>query len=159
MNEQSTEHMPAAPKKRRLRIKSKKRFFLGLLIIAVLGFSGALYVNNKTLRKDNARLSNPQESAKIEADRLKEEVGKLIELPSESPTIATVVDANKLKEQAFFANAQNGDKVLLFAGAKKAVLYRPSTGKIIEVAPINIGGNTAGVSTEPAPQPKDSMAR
>lgn len=76
------------------------------------------------------------------ADQTKElikKVGELIELPGgETPTVATVTDVEKLKGQAFFAKAQKGDKVLIFEKAGKAVLYRPSTGKIIEYAPINI---------------------
>lgn len=67
------------------------------------------------------------------------EVGKIIELPEdETPTVATVTDLEKVKEQAFFRNAQNGDKVLIFTNAKKAFLYRPSANMIIEVGVINI---------------------
>lgn len=125
-----------------------------LLLLVGAGFANQARVNSD-LKKENARLSNPQEAAKDEAEQLKAEVAKLIDLPNETPTIATVVDVEKLKSQAFFTKAQNGDKVLMFSEAKKAVLYRPSTKKIIEVAPINLGsGNTQGTSTEvttPAP--------
>jgi hypothetical protein len=55
--------------------------------------------------------------------------------------VATVSDASKLQSQQFFAKAQNGDKVLIFTNAKRAVLYRPSTNKVIEYAPVNIGNN------------------
>jgi len=72
-------------------------------------------------------------------NKLVKEVGQLIELPKETPTVATITDENKLKDQAFFANAKNGDKVLIFTNSKKAILYRPSLKKIIEVAPINLG--------------------
>ncbi|MBI5357887.1 hypothetical protein HZB74_03515 [Candidatus Saccharibacteria bacterium] len=64
----------------------------------------------------------------------------MVEVPQgEEPTIATVQDVSKLQNQAFFKNAQNGDKVLIYSQAKKAILYRPSTDKIIEVGPVNIG--------------------
>ena len=88
---------------------------------------------------DIERLSNPEEASQEEAERLSQEVGEKIQLPKETPTVATVVDAAKLKDQPFFANAKNNDKVLIYTSAKKAVLYRPSTKKVIEVAPINIG--------------------
>lgn len=127
--------------KKLLRVKTL--VIAGVLVLA-LGGAGFLYTKNQNLKKENARLANPQEAAKEETERLKQDVGALIELPAnESPTVATVVDASKLKEQAFFANAQNGDRVLMFPQAKKAILYRPSTKKIIEVAPINIGNNTS----------------
>jgi len=118
---------------------------LGVLIAASTGGAFA-YKKYSTLKKENAKLSNPQEAAKVETDRLVADVAKIIELPNESPTIATVVDASKLKTQAFFASSQNGDKVLLYPQAKKAVLYRPSTKKVVEVAPINIGDSTQPAS-------------
>jgi hypothetical protein len=66
---------------------------------------------------------------------LKTAVGRLYELPDEAPTLATIVDKEQLQGQEFFNRSQNGDKVLIFPQAKKAILYRPSTKKIVEVAP------------------------
>lgn len=65
-------------------------------------------------------------------------VEKLIELPQdEMPTIATVLDENKVREEAFFKQAKTGDRLLAYIKNKKAILYRPSVNKIIEVAPIS----------------------
>lgn len=65
-------------------------------------------------------------------------VEKLIELPQdEIPTIATVLDENKVREEAFFKQAKTGDRLLAYIKNKKAILYRPSVNKIIEVAPIS----------------------
>lgn len=78
-----------------------------------------------------------------ESNALIAEVGKLIELPKgEQPTIATVSDINKLKGQAFFAQAKNGDKVLIYTKAQKAILYDPIDKKIVEVGPINLNQTT-----------------
>jgi hypothetical protein len=66
-----------------------------------------------------------------------EKVRGLIDLPAdETPRIATISDKEKLKDQAFFNSSQVGDQVLLYYKAKKAILYRPATNKIVEVAPI-----------------------
>jgi hypothetical protein len=66
-------------------------------------------------------------------------VGKLMELPAEKPTVATVKDVTQLPaNQPFFKVARNGDKVLFYNDAKKAILYRPETDKIINVAPITV---------------------
>jgi hypothetical protein len=78
------------------------------------------------------------EQIKKEADELKSKVAKLMELPDEDATIATVEDAEKLRAQNFFAKAENGDKVLIFTENKKAVVYRPSSNIIINSGPIVI---------------------
>lgn len=139
---------------------SKKKRFGGLkairgkkLVIAVIALiliilAGFFYYKYSEARKEVNRLSNPQEAAKSEAIRLRDEVGQFYQVPDEIPTVATVVDASKLKSQAFFANAENGDRVLMFTQAKKAILYRPSIKKIIEVAPINLGNNQSSQSTQ-----------
>lgn len=124
----------------------------GLILIGLVAGLVVLINDRNQLKQEVTNLSKTQVAQNSEAEELTAEVGKLIELPKdETPTVATVVDAAKVKNQAFFANAQNGDKVLLFAKAGKAVLYRPSTKKIVEVAPINIGANQtpSGTSTNP----------
>jgi hypothetical protein len=78
---------------------------------------------------------SPSEAAQLEG--VIAQVGKLMLLPeNEQPAIATVTDLNPLAGQAFFARASIGDVVLMYAGAKKAILYSPEKNKIIEVAPI-----------------------
>lgn len=72
------------------------------------------------------------------------EVGKLIELPQgEEPVVATITDITKFVDQPFFQKAKNGDKVLIYATARKAILYDPKAKKVIDVAPINIGTQSA----------------
>lgn len=71
-------------------------------------------------------------------ETMPQKVGKLIELPSdEQPKIISVSNKEKLAGQLFFLNAENGDKVLIFPKSGKAILYRPSENKIIEVAVVN----------------------
>lgn len=68
---------------------------------------------------------------------LVKQVGKLMLLPTgETPTVATVTDKTKLNDQKFFKNSENGDKVLIYTLASKAILYRPKTNLIIEVASV-----------------------
>lgn len=95
-------------------------------------------------------LQNPTLAAQDEVKQIVEKVGKLIELPAdEAPTVATVSDKEKLKEQVFFSKSKNGDKVLIFTQARKAILYRPDTNKIIEVAPINLGASETATTSAP----------
>lgn len=103
----------------------------------MLIFAGAavyFFLQFKELQK------NPQKLAQQEVQELVSKVSKLIVLPEgETPTVATVTDPEKLKDQPFFAKAKNGDKVLIYTKAKKAILYDPVANKIVEVAPVNIG--------------------
>ena len=98
-------------------------------------------------KKQVAKLSNPQNAIKLEADDLKAKVGQLVDLPDEQPTVATVTDVTKLQGQTFFAKAENGDKVLIFPTAGRAVLYRPSTNKVIEYAPVNLNTSSGTTTT------------
>lgn len=124
------------------------RFSLVTLVLVVLllvagGFAYYFYSQYSALK------SNPQIKAQQEAADTIARVARLIVLPTgETPTVATVTEPDKLKDQAFFANAKKGYKVLIYTTAKKAILYDPVADKIVEVAPINIGAQAA---TQPAP--------
>lgn len=133
----------AEESKSRKLSKPSRRQSLVLLVILVLVAVGGFFAWKYTeAQKDVDRLSNPQEAAKAANAELTANVGKHAQVPQgETPTVATVSDVSKLKSQAFFAKAENGDKVLIYTQAKRAILYRPSTDKIIEIAPINLGAN------------------
>lgn len=108
---------------------------LGLLVLVLGAAALYFYVQISAVKKD------PDALARKEAETLVGVVGKLIILPKdEVPTVATVSDPTKLADQAFFAKAKVGDKVLLFPKAKKAYLYDPVAKRILEVAPINLDG-------------------
>lgn len=55
----------------------------------------------------------------------------------EQPVIATVSNSKKLPKEPFFENAQDGDKILLYKKHKEAILFRPSTGKVITFATLD----------------------
>lgn len=121
-----------------IKTSSKKLYYLiiGIVILAVL--INVVYFLNQ-FRKVQKTSSTPAKAAE-DVKTLTAKVGQLIELPkSEEPSIAIVSNKEKLKDQPFFANAQNGDKVLIYTKSKKAILYRPSINKIIEVSFLNFG--------------------
>lgn len=73
-----------------------------------------------------------------DANYLASFVSTLINLPSdESPIVASVTDSDKLKTNPFLAQAQNGDKILVYKSINKAILFRPTTAKIIEIASLS----------------------
>lgn len=117
-----------------------------LIIIVIVVLAVAVlpsYYFYSQYKKTQSLLTNPTATSTAEAKQLVAEVGKLMVLPTtEQPTIATVSDISKLADQPFFANAQNGDKVLIYTQAKEAILYRESINKIIQVAPVNLGSSS-----------------
>lgn len=81
----------------------------------------------------------PAITAEEKIRKVIDEIGKTIILPqNEIPTVATVADPEKLRDQPFFANAAVGDQVLIYTTSKKAVLYRPSVHKVVEVSSLNV---------------------
>lgn len=90
-------------------------------------------------------------SGEDEITRLTKTLGEMIVLPEgETPTLATVTDKEKLADQPFFQKADNGDKVLIYSLSGKAILYRPSTEKIVDITTINVN--------QPAVAPKEPAA-
>lgn len=122
-----------------------------VLIPLLIGAAGGAYTIK--LKPELLGLSKGQQQVQAEVDTLVSEVGKLISLPSdEKPTVATITDIEKLKDQPFFKNAKNGDKVLIFTNAKKAILYRQAEKRIIEVGAVNINQAPAEGTGTPAPE-------
>ncbi len=121
---------------------------ISIIVVSLTGFGVIRFL---ALQKEVEKLkSSPQatqEAAKEEVKQLIEKIGKLIAVPKdETPTVATVNDIEKLKSSPFFTNAKNGDRVLIYTTAKKAILYRPLENKIIEVGPISIGTPSASLA-------------
>ncbi len=113
----------------------KKRKVINVIVIYILivavCFGGYFYY------KIHKFQNTPKDVKEEEVSSVISQVSNLYLFPSgESPTIATVSDPLALKGQAFFNSSAVGDKVLIFSNAGKAVLYRPSINKIIEISSI-----------------------
>lgn len=122
------------------KISSKQ--ILIILIVILLGTSFYLYRKVRMYK-------NPDIISEKEVQDIVEKVGELIVLPpNETPTIATVSDPEALQSQPFFAEANKGDKVLIYTDAKKAILYDPEIDKIISVAPLTISDSQQAITTQ-----------
>lgn len=133
-----------------MNFKSPFVYITGLVVVVILAAGGYFYYQNQ---QANLQKKQPA-SAADQVKKVVAEVGKLMELPTgEDPTVATVTDIDKLKDQPFFRKAKNGDQVLIYTKSKEAILYDPAANKIVEVAPLNIGTSSARL-TGPTPSPK-----
>ena len=97
----------------------------GLIVLVSLSvlFIVALSTSVYFYRQAHGTTKDPQK----DLEQTIKLVGKHIVLPTgEVPTMATVSDPEKLKDQPFFEKAQVGDKVLIYQKAKKAYLFRPT---------------------------------
>lgn len=121
-----------------MEIKTYKPMVRVMTVITIVAVFAAVYF----FWQVRVLSQNPSVAAQDDASKVVKKVGDLIVLPEgEQPTIATVTDLAPLKDQPFFAHAEINDKVLIYQTAAKAILYRPSANKIIEVAPINLGAS------------------
>ena len=146
--------MPAKKSKEAVELPEKSfdffKVLLEILLVAAIVGLGLLYQKFSSVKNELAVLKDPtiqQEKIKAETDELVGKVGKLMVLPEGEPAIATVVDSQKLaSEQAFFKDATNGDKVLIYKD--KAILYNVQENRIVNVGPILLTGNQEAEATQ-----------
>jgi hypothetical protein len=117
-------------------IMSKKVIITSVLLLVATAVTVFYFYPKK-----KANLPEKQAEVKTEDQIIVEKIGEFMELPDEKPAIASITDMEKMKNQEFFAKAENGDKVLIYLQSKKVILYRPSLNKIIEY---NSSGSKAG---------------
>jgi len=121
--------------------KKQPFFLLTLFFIIVLIVSAYFFIKYLNTRK---LLQNPAVKAAQELEKIVSQIDKFMELPTdEIPTMYTVADKSKLPNQNFYEKAENGDKLLIYNKVKKAILYRPSINKIIEIGPVSTSPITA----------------
>ena len=125
-------------KKFRLQLNEKTIAVSGLMILLLFFsvFSTAKYVQAEN--RLNQVGANTIMSGKSSADKVINEAGSIAKLPDgETPTVALIKNVSQLKGQPFFVGAENGDYLMVYTRAKKAILYRPSINKIIEYSNTN----------------------
>ncbi len=119
----------------------RRRFFI---IVAVVVVSGA-GLSGYRLVQGFWPWSSAEVRAAAELSSAVRAVGKHLIMPPGTPVLATVQDAEVLKgEQSFFAHAENGDQLLIFSESRQAVLYSPSRDIIVNIGPIEYGGERSG---------------
>jgi len=139
----STQHIPThheSPK--------RKKFAFVNLIVLVLIFALAavsyLYYTTQQRLKHLSTLQGQQEVAKKEVDQITTGLAKLTLLPKEDPVVATIVDSKFLATQsAFYQNAENGDKLVVYPKAQKAYIFSPAKNIIVNAGPLVLNQDQA----------------
>lgn len=128
-------------------MKSKiKNILIAVLVLFLLGAAAATYYFYNEYQKVK---KNPDLISQKEVKSVTAIISKYMDLPTdEQPTIATVTDKEKLKDQDFFKKVENDDKILIYTNARKAILFRPSTGRVVEFAPLILGTEQSAVTSE-----------
>lgn len=105
---------------------------VSLILLGGGGVAGSIY----WYRQYQTIIANPQAGSAEEGKALVKKLSAFMELPAETPSVVTITDREKLQDQEFFQKAINGDKIIIFEAAKRIMLYRPSTNRLIDVAPL-----------------------
>lgn len=104
---------------------------IGVAIVSGIFTIGYRYHEYQELK------NNPEYAAAKELNTILNHLAKFMILPAdEIPTLATITDSEKARQQTFLKNTENGDKLIIFAKNRKAILYRPNSRKIIEFGPL-----------------------
>lgn len=142
--------------------KYKNLIFI-LTIIALIGLGAAGYSffqyqsTQKELKAIKQAAGASQSASGDQLSKILVEIGKIMKLPEgEIPTMATISDIGKLKDQPFFQNGKNGDILLVFNKAGKAILYNPTDKKIVEVAPVSNAVAAGSPGSSPGQNPKST---
>ena len=135
-----------------------KKIIPGLifLIVGIVLGAGALFAWNLYVVKTPSTAATQAQQAEVNAILAK--VGALIILPTgEEPVVATITDAASLvKDQVFYKGAKNGDVVIVYQKAAKAIVYSPDRNIIVNVGPVFLqdqaattpAAETAGTTTK-----------
>ena len=131
------EETTKTPAKRKRRLSLPVLLLWGLVVVLAAALGYTIWLNRSLSTPDaQTKIAEQQSQAIIDA------VSKLITVPSDKPTVATITDVAKLKQSnaAFYKDAVNGDVLLIYS--TEAIVYRKSENKIIAVAPVVVNPTT-----------------
>ena len=117
---------------------------IAVLLLAVI----AWLVHGYITTKNQLEKQKNSPAAQTPTQQTISKVSALVDVPtSETPTLANISNADALRKlskfnASFFADAKNGDVLLVYTKNNKAIVYRPSTNKIIASGPYDFASAT-----------------
>lgn len=123
------------------------------IILLLISYAIVAFVVWKYTLKTQQSAEYQQAQAQKQVEMIIKKVQQLAVLPTdETPQIAVIQDVDALKKnQDFFTDAQNGDKILVYAQARKAIIYREEENKIVNIA-LNITAESNTTNVQPQPE-------
>lgn len=120
------------------------KFILGILVVVLLGFvfilDGRRREAEQRLKQISVRLEqvqNPAQNKALAQEVLTKVRKHFVLVDDPEPTVATIVDVEKLREHnVFYRKAENGFHIIITAD--RAILYDPQGDVIVDVAPIQL---------------------
>lgn len=108
--------------------RSRKPIVALVLLVMILTAGCAyMFVQYRQVLKKEARTDKERIAV------ITERIAPTVMLPNEQPTIATVKNVHDLNEPQLAKQAENGDELLVYADARRVILYRPSLEKIVDM--------------------------
>lgn len=107
--------------------KPRARLLIIISILLLFAVAGGVYLSLQAQTKD---LTNVNTVVSL--------VSRHMVLPGdETPALMTVTDPSKLTT-AFLKGTKVGDKILIYQTNKRAIIYRPSIDRIVDIGPVVI---------------------
>ncbi len=101
------------------------RLSLVLFVVCLLALGASLFFYKKYQAAQGT--GGPAQAEIVE------KISRTIQLPNETPTLMTIADKRKLSNATLAARVEDRDLLLIFGQAKRLVIYRPSSGKVIDM--------------------------
>jgi hypothetical protein len=112
-----------------VRFQHSRKWLALLVVLVVLLAAGCGY----WFIQYRVALSRQPKSDPERIAAITKQVSSVLSLPDETPTIATIVDAQKLTDAQLSSVAKNGDELLVYPRAERVLLYRPANRKVIDM--------------------------
>lgn len=119
-------------KKRRISFKAMVVWLVVLLAVAAAVFFYVKYQDARSKLPEEVAAQNAEETARVIG-----KLGNILNITTDAqPTVARVDNPDVLKQANpdFYADTQTGDYLILYP--ERAIIYRESENKIINIAPI-----------------------
>lgn len=114
-------------------------WILSILLVVAIGAGGFWYWQYR---------QSVAKSPQAEQQRWKDELDAVAIAPKEEPVVTTVLDKNKLTNETLRSQAQNGDRIYIYAKNKRIILYRPAQQRVVNMLTIQTQGTSSASNTD-----------